>query len=480
MMPRSAAQSLVAESMRLARDNANEARKRECEEWADYLDGNQVGYIEPNPWEDGAHFARRPKITFPFTDLILSELSLLYKRAPARYFGEDGSPQADAAAEWADKHAEHSAPVDHALYSADKQVRLYGNMAVRVTPDEENQYPRWDWFTPDQVDVVQDPMRPNLAQLVVLCISRPATVSHEPSLYQCWTPDETWMLRGGQVIDRKPNELGRIPVVFFGNTIESQRFWSPGYGAKIVPQNKVFDRVWTSLVWLVLTQCHAQAVGKGVAPKFAEDLLNGRAGYGSDRLFLLNADGEFRYESPNPNVQAMLDVCNRIIETTYWTCGLPKDRYAQQSQPQSGFAAMVQNSQVLEDRQLRATIWGPKEKALWGLTYDVAELYLGGPPRPDDTTIDYTEPTPPVPLQERQQEIEFKLKRHLVSIVDLYLADNPDMTPEEALAEIKRNADINQQIAGKKQGGIADFLAIVPDEEEDEDEDKEDGAGEMK
>jgi hypothetical protein len=478
MTPTSQAPSLVAESLRLARDLANEARKAECEMYADFLDGDQIGYIDPNPWESGEHFGRRPKLVFPFTDLILSELSLLYKRPPARYFeakaekkarAKDARPtiQADAVAEWLEKHAEHGAPVDHALYVADKLTRLYGNMAVRVTPDMDEKFPRWDWFTPDQVDVIQDPMRPYLAQMVILCINRPSTVTSDPSLYQCFTNEETWLIKRGQIADRKPNELGRIPVLFFGNSVEAQRFWSPGFGSRIVPQSRVFDRVWSSLVWLVLTQCHAQAVGKNVAPKFAEDLMNGRAGYGSDRLFLLDKDGEFSYESPNPNVQGMLDTLNRIVETTYWTCGLPKDRYAQQSAPQSGFAAMVQNSHVLEDRQLRATIWGPKERALWNLTFDVAEKWLGGPPRPETITIDYTEPTPPVPLQERLQEIEFEIKSHLVSLVDLYLAKNPDMTPEEALVELKRNADINQQIAGKKKGGIADFLQIEPEVEDE-------------
>ncbi len=468
MMPKSEAESLVAESLRLAREKANEARKREIEVYADYLDGDQESYIEPNPWETAEHFNRRPKLPFPFTDLILSELSLLYKRPPARYFGEDGSREAEAAAEWMEAHEEQGCPVDHSLYSADKKVRLFGDMACRVTPDMDEKYPRWDWFTPDQVDVIQNEQRPNRADLVVLCISRPSTVSSDPSIYQCWTPKETWMLHGGRVEDRKPNDLGRIPVVFFSNSVESQRFWSVGYGPRIVPQNRVFDRVWSSLVWLVLTQCHAQAVGKSVDPKFREDLLSGKAGYGSDRMFLLNADGEFRFESPNPAIQPMLDTLNQIVQTTYWTCGLPKDRFQQQSTPQSGFAAMVQNSQILEDRQLRATIWGPKERALWRLTYDVAELYLGGPKCPDDITIDYTEPTPPVPLQERQQEVEFKLKKHLGSIVDLYLADNPDMKPEEALAELKRNADINQQIAGKKKGTIRDFLALADEDEEDE------------
>ena len=456
-------EDLVGQSLRIARDNANEERKRECDEWASYLDGDQLGSIEPNPGEKPENFARRPKLAFPFVDLILTDLSLLYKRPPARFFGDEGTAEDTAAREWIDLWEDDGVPCDPALLAMDKQCRLFGNMAVEVVADEDMGAPRWNFFSPDQVDVIQSRKRPNKAEAVILCINRADTVTSDPSHYRVWTPEKTWRIEGGRVKDEEDNRLKRIPVTFFANTVEHQRFWSPGWGAKIVNQNRVFDRMWSSLLWLCVVQAHSVLKAKNVDPTFREDVLK-KSGWWPGMAFLLGPDGELGFETPSPAIAPMLEVLAKIVETTYWTCGLPINRFRQTTTPQSGYAYMVEQMSVLEDREARATIFKPRERRLWRDTFDVANAYGYGPAAPKDIVIDYAKVELPVPSQERLEETKWKLEQHLVSVVDLIMAEDPDLTEEDAVARLQENKALNDAVFQKtasRGSSVAEFLKSV-------------------
>jgi hypothetical protein len=461
--------SVLAQSIDQAKSQIASARMRTAERYEDYLYGEQLKYLKPLPGQDAEDWAAALKITFPFTDLVLGELSMLYKQPPRRWFymteeGEydtEDSPADQQVEKWMDLAEQDEADIDPSLIQLDKRVRLHGRCIVRCHPaydpserPADKNYPRFDVFHPGQFDIVADPRYPTRPVAVILYLQTPNTPFAE-SRVQVWTDEFSVDILNGRPAEPVPNPLKRIPCIGFSNYIDTQEYWTAGYGVKIVEQNAVFDRLWTHALALMVHQTHGQPVAKNPDPKWARNPK-----WGPNQIVKLDEDGEFRFELVNSNLQGLIDGMEKILERTYWLCGLPPNKLMATDVPESGAAYRLKNASILEDRQMRATVFAPRERALWRLAFDVAAAYIDrSVPIPRKIEIDYAEPQIPVPQAEAMAETSYQLKNHLISVVDEYRRLNPDAgTDEEALEQLRRNAEINLQVMGKRQGGIADYL----------------------
>ena len=461
---------LIKQSVELARRMKDEDRKAEVSTALDYLEGNQAQYIQKNPGESERHFRNRPKIVFPFTDLVISDLSLLYKLPPVRVFDPEKDPETESKnqstyREWMDEAEDDGAPPDLVLLSVDKKTRLCGNGAVRVLPNDEDAtkatYPRFDLFTPDQVDVICDPKRPNKAVSVVLYINQSNT-GFDKTVAQVWTAEETCMLHGDAIKDRQPNPLGEIPVVFFANELEFQEFWSIGYDRRIVPISKSYDTLWSSFIWGLITQAHGTPVGKNVDPNWRSMIEAGGQGPGPDSIVLVGDDGEFDYKSPGFQIEQFLQSLETMIKRCYWLCGLPVNRFTQESAPESGFAKMMENMSVIEDRELRATTFRPIEKNLWRLAFKVMKTWVDGNiTEPEVIGINYAEPRQMVPQSERLEEVKFNLDNHMTTLVELMIEADSDLDHDRAKEKLMQNKLDNEEVTKKATSGTVGEIGAL-------------------
>lgn len=203
--------------------------------------GLQWRFIDRHPGESAAEWEDRArKCVLNLTRLIVNGLSKLYARAPRREHDETRTPQHVREAldqVWSDQY-------DLALLNVDRMVRLQGTIGVRPFYDPESPGGIRLWaLLSHQLRVLVDPTRPWRAEAVI--------ERHQPfsarSRVCVWT-DRTYVevLPGGKAWG-VAHGLGRIPVVFFRDSMSWTSFFVEGRGRGLCESNAVINSKLTDL-----------------------------------------------------------------------------------------------------------------------------------------------------------------------------------------------------------------------------------------
>lgn len=460
-----ATKSLVEQSIEIAREAADAERIERAFRFEDYRLGDQLGRV-PTVNGDGFDYGAEMRLAFPFFSRIVGELGLTYKQAPRRYFDSDKptrgnggiwkkSKHDEEVARWHDLAEEDESDYHPTLRNGDALTRTHGRSIARIWPAYDlgtkgatsgKNYPRIDIFHPGQFDVVTDPLHCTRPLSVVLYLST-ETASEGANLAQVWTEDEIVEVENGERGPAMPNKLGELPFVGLANYVDPQSYWRTGLADKIVPINAVFDLGMTHLFCMAVQQAHGQPVAKNPDPKWAKNPV-----WGWRKLIKLEDDGEFKFADAGADLPGMLLVMAKIFEHAHYVAGLPTNRFKDNYTPASGAAYRLENASILEDRQERAALFAPRERAIWRMAFRVARAFnISQLPDPKSIIVDFAEPEIPVASTEALAEREADLKAGLTSMVDIYRRGNPDiMGDEEALEELRRNAVINAEFLGVK------------------------------
>jgi hypothetical protein len=463
MIPADKTESLVKQSIERIRASVQNERIDTAFLYEDFLAADQMRHTRKFTGCGGERYKEMVKLAFPFTDTIINELSKTYKHAPRRYFDSQKpgrasggqwqrSPYDEAVARWHELAENDEADYTPTLRMLDKRTRLHGRCLVRAwaafpraaVPDTEN-YPRFDVYHPGQFDVLCHPDYPARPVAVILYLSSADAGSGE-NRAQIWTPDAITDIINDKAQAPVDNPVKALPFVGFSNYIDQQEYWRAGLGRKIVRNNAIFDLGWTHLFGMAIDQAHGIPYAKDPDPKWAK-----KPDWSWDQIVKLSENGEFGFANAAANIDGFVAVLEKLVERTYWSCGLPTNVFKQDAGVESGAAYRVKNASILEDREERASLFAPRERALWRMAFLVGAAFgmHSLPGQPKSIIIDYAEPEIPVPQQEALAQRDADLKAGLISMVDEYRRLNPDTgSDEQALEELRYNAGVNAEFLG--------------------------------
>lgn len=478
MIPGDITKDLIEQSIERARALTRDARVTEAWQFEDYRLADQLNNPLGLEGAKGVKYDELPKITLPFVDTILRELGKLYKKQPQRYVDSEPPSRATRGAwtkspydkeliRWHTLAEEDEADYLPTLKLGDDLTRFHGRTIVRVWPafakgspehKAKKNYPRFDVFHPGQFDVITDPRYPSRAVAYILLLDT-ADAAQGENRVQIWTAKESVMVVNGKEEQRIPHPKG-LPAPFVGlaNTIDPQSYWNRmPLARKLVVNNAVFDLGWTHLFGMAINQLHGQPVAYNADDKWIKDPK-----WGWDKVVNIpDKDGKFELAQSGANVEGMIAVLEKFVERVYWSCNLPTNVFRQDAGVESGAAYRVKNGSILEDREERASLFAPRERAIWRLAFLVGAAFgihnISAPPK--SIVIDYAPPEIPVPQQEEQTAREWNLGKSLINMIDEYRRLNPDVgSDDEALEELRRNAEINAEFLGVKAASVLQGL----------------------
>ena len=129
--------------------------------------------------------------------------------------------------------------------------------------------------------------------------------------------------------------------------------------------------------------------------------------------------------------------------------------------PASGWSLMVQNLDLLENREDDVPLWSVYDNQVYEIERAILDVESGGW-LPDDRPVNFSEVKFPLSPQEERDNRDWRLEKGLDSIVDYLMAENPDgyETPKKALEKILENRRINKE-AGVRAGDAPEEAASL-------------------
>ena len=353
---------------------------------------------------------------------VCDKRAMVYLEKPRRTF--TGMDQATGEAVYRGMRA------DLVLKKANRLTKLLKTTALQVQWSPAG--PILAVVTPNILDVVAaDPWFPS-----EIIVTHPGeredqtTYSHW-SLYSYVRRDS----RGTPVVvDGNPNGVnpyGILPFVPCFDRDPDDRFFLPG-GEDLIEAQRAVNVALVNLWRAIELQSHGQAWATGVPVSEA-------LAVGPDRAVTLPDGGSFGYAAPNTPVEAVLKALEFVIKQTAVAHDLACNVFELSPRAESAAAKVTENRDLLEARQDDLELWRSYEAQLFEVVKRVANTHQPGSiPEAATMTVDFGEIVENVSETERLDGYQRRLDLGVWSPVDVLLADNPDLTRDQAIAELQR------------------------------------------
>ena len=264
-----------------------------------------------------------------------------------------------------------------------------------------------------------------------------------------WTDEEHYVLNSKGVIiydennTERINPYGEIPFAVL-RLKEANDFWGEGETILANIEEKI-DILLIQLMDLLIMQSHGQPVLKNA--KIQGDIQTGAR----HPLQLLPANpdqpADFSFVSPNGKAKELQDSIDWLISKTMSLYGLAQSSTIESSQASSGYAKMIDNWDVIEQREEDIEILKDFEKRLFQKVKLVCN-YDGFITFADNSELkilfnNYTFPQDPVEEIKLKQE---KLKVGLWNPIDDLKAMDKTLTDETALEKLRESLSVRNEI----------------------------------
>lgn len=338
---------------------------------------------------------------------------------------------------------------------------LYTPATADIIPDPKNATQALAWFT------WREEPAPRAATAGVLELFAGARAETR-KVFHLWTRDTYYQLdeRGQNVRPPVPNRLGRLPVVSLRLGLPVGGYYLDGIGGDLYDatieicalrtiQNRAYRDTFKQLV--ISGVLDPEKIPQGqVMGNPALPILIGDEGTAS----VLSFDPDLAAQS------AMIQEREQGIATKY---GVSPDSWKRTAQAQSGFAKKLDKGAVLqrnrEDRKWLATAETDLYRLCALISSDVETSGLPGigvldPAAP--FVVDFAEPMfEDAPADQARADAQ-RVSLGIISLLDLVMRENPDLTEEEAIVLLARNRLVNQRFLGTKATTLMDLLAAPP------------------
>lgn len=451
-MFKSRAKEWVERTLLMAKLSARKGFKREMEKRIDYYFDRQLPYLRDiltARYADADALGLEPEF-INVIKTIVDSTALVYRSGAARNLTV---PEGEASSEerelwnWLMANSRYEAT----MKTLHRMVKLC--RTVLIKPAFRKGAIKLDLLTPDQIDVIQDPEDPLEAQAFVYTRPRSETAIAEALVYHYWDRDHyRRFTANGEIlpIPGNPdgvNPYGELPFVRFSETLPISGYFVDA-GEDMTAIQDAINLKLVQLNHLIKMQSFSVPVLIGydgpekivVAPGKPIKIPLGRIG---------GANPDFKFESPNPAITECLEVIREEIARLAHTYHISSANFSIDSSAKSGFALVMENLALFEERQNTVPFYEDAEEELFDVIkriwnahapflpsdHPFAGVKFGEGTRLSVTIQDVRLPQSP---QDEAAEWRFLIENKMATPID-YMMLRFQMTREEARAKYAEN-----------------------------------------
>ncbi len=421
---------LTQEIFRKAVLQANTRRKDDACRKLDFYNDEQSSHILTQI----ASVYKKPEninpVSVNITRKIIKALAVVYLQDAVRSI--DGSKQDQKIY----AQVEDSASLPLKMKLANRYAKLLGSILLR---------PVWrggkmdlDVLTPDVLDVFCGDSPEDLLGVMITLFDDSGRQTEVQ--YSLWTPETVQRLDYRfNVIAEEPNPYGVLPFVPVFSTIPTTDFWLPGANDLMLVQDAINERlvdVWHTLRFQSFGVCYVKGAKKDGRPTSTIDL-------GPSAMLFLPENGEVGFASPDAPIQDSLASIEFLMKQAAITNGLPASSMSLDPTEQSGISRIVGNSELEEQRRDDIAMFAKVEQQLFEVFRAVWNVHNQADKMNEAATVrvDFYDPKPTVTATEQAKEWQGLLELGLISPVDILIERNPDLSRDDAKAELLRIRD---------------------------------------
>lgn len=313
---------------------------------------------------------------------------------------------------------------------------------------------RLDFITPDRCIVWQDEKDPTEAIAVAYTIRNTydTPIARRADVYALWTDDayRVVTLKTDGTIDRdlepaQPNPYGRIPITWFRIDMPIDTFWLDRR-FPMVDANLRANMQLTNLDVALDYQSFSTFWTSGMPDN--DKLIVGVQRYINIPLDPITgeAKGSLGYATPSPQLQTVWQIINDNISLAASLMGISADSIKQGSNYSSGYQLRLAKTDVINHNIDKRSSYRESLRELVQLIMDCKRFNSNINMPPDaDIKVDFADITVESNPMEQEQIRSLKISNGTMSRVDAIMQDNPDLSREDAEAEIARIDEDNNR-----------------------------------
>ncbi|GEM_PF-3274801 len=459
-MPKSRAAEWVERTLLAAKLAVRKDFKDEIAKRIDYYNDRQIPYLLElleQKYRDADALALEPEFV-NVIKTIVDGTALVYRSGAARVLtGGSGevSPEEKALWDWLMSASNYEAT----MKTVHRMVKLC--RTVLVKPSFRGGRIKFDILTPDQVDIVQDPEDPTEASAIIYTRPRAETLCADELEFHYWDAASYRRFTADGVILRSPNNpeglnpYGVLPFVRFTETLPLSSFFvdagedltvvQDAINLKLVQLNHLLKMQSFSVPVLIGYDGKEKVV---VAPGRPICIPLGQIGEGKP---------DFKFVSPNPAISECLEAIRESIARLSNSYHISSASYSISGSQKSGFALVMENLALFEDRQNAVPFYEDAEERMFDLVKQIWNTHSGSLPASHPfagkvfspaTRLSVTihEARLPQSASDEADEWKFLIENGMATPID-YMMIRFQMTREEAEAKFRENLQWREAIA---------------------------------
>ena len=437
-MIESQAERVIQEAFKRAVLQANSLRKGDATLKLDYYNDSQASHILLQIQKFYKHPEKIDPVSVNIVRKIIKAVSVVYLQDAVRTV--TGTEQDRAIY----GEIEDSTALPLRMKMANRYSKLLGTILLR--PVFRNSAMELDILTPDVLDVITGDSPEDLRGVMITLFDDSGKASEIQ--YSLWTPKTVQRLDYRyNLISQEPNPYGILPFVAAFSSPPTDDFWLPGANDLIMTQNAVNKRL--TDIWRTLDfQSNGILYVKGAKmPGNKQGVNTAELDVGPNAAVFLPEHGEVGFAAPKAPVQDTLAAIEFLMKQAAITNGLPAGSMSLNPTEQSGVSRIVANTELEELRRDDIAMFARVERQLFHSIRTVWNVHNPANRMSDAATllVDFYDPKPVVSVAEQVKEWQGLLELGLISPVDILIERNPDLTREDAKAELLRIRDELQE-----------------------------------
>jgi hypothetical protein len=388
----------------------------------DYYKGNTKEYV--SDYFSESTLSKVPIGNVNITKRIINRISLVYMEAPIRtYTKEDVT--------------DYFSGKDHKLQRLERMTNLLDGVLIKPCwriKDDGSECIEYDIIMDYEPLFNEDPLNP---YAIVYPIAQKAEVlDTTPEQFAYWDSENHFIFdKNGKMYthDDNPDMVNPYGVLPF---VECFRDGKPE--TDYLDTNASTDLIQTNLSMNVAeTNKNANIMFQSFGYLFVNGagIDKDTMQIGQDKINYLGVDGSISIVSP-PNAVPALD---ESIQSSYKMLAqnyhLPIS-FVEGTTAASGVALKLRNSELTDERKSDVTRWRDIEFKLFELERKMIAIE-DGKDAGDLEDVDFSESVEVLNDQEQRDKWEWELSKGLIDLADILMQKNPDLTREEAEAELE-------------------------------------------
>jgi hypothetical protein len=412
-------------SLTQAQSQAQVQRKIDTAKLIDFYHGHQIQDLKADLVQYSGNVEQLKPVCVNVVKKINNRLAQVYNKPATRAVtGTDQDQEVF-------NLIQNQARMNVKMKQASRFTKLVKTVLIRVL--FRNGKLELDILTPDIVDVETGTSPEDLKAVIVT--HYPASGNVRETQYHRWTANTFQVLNyKGDIISSETNEYGILPFVALHDACPVDEFFQPIPEDLASLQESINLKI-SDLLHTISFQSHGQPVSKGLPDKQTIKI-------GPNQAISLPADtrdkkSDFKFADTNAKIQEVVEAIQALINWAYISQGLPASSITSDAKEASGIAKQVDNFELDEMRRDDIELFRLYESQLFE-TIKVVNNHHNPRKLSEKCTlkIDFAEIKPPVSEKDQLEVWQILQDMGLLSVVDIAMKRNPDLSREDAEALI--------------------------------------------